>query len=273
MDNNNKNSMKYCLAIDLIAVFSFGLFSTTQAQNLVSNVEGKIRVIILHYGARSSGGFWHDPTVYMRDLMDKMDNDVGFVVLLGNDAKAERAREVFIPYSQVKLPDGTARVKFLDVDVRTNSFYPWARDGYLVMADENNNLTFLDVGFARAPFPIINFSDVFKDAKTLAGIIHRGGGNIRTTDNEMIIGMDTMLGITIQGEENLYTAAKELDTEDVSVYRERFEAYSNFIHRALAPDKKMVIFILYSLIKFYFLITKYILNIAINLTDNVYKIF
>jgi len=180
--------------------------------------------------------------------MDKMDDDVAFVVLLGNDPHAERAKEILEPYASVSLPDGTPRVKFLKVDVNTSDFYPWARDGYLILSDKSGNLTFLDVGFGRKPFPITNFKEVFKDAKTLAGVIHRGGGNIRTTKNEMIIGMDTMLGITIPArgifyntEGNLYQTAQMLKQEDVPRFKERFNAYCFFIKKVLAPDKKMVI--------------------------------
>jgi hypothetical protein len=234
---------KWFFLILFCLVFAF----PSHGQNLVSNVDGKIRVVILHYGESRWGGFWHDQTIFFRHLMDRMDKDVAFVVLLGNDHKAEKAKEVLKPYAEVKLPDGTPRVKFLTLDVKTRSFYPWARDAYLILADEKGKLTFLDVGFGQKPFPITNFSEVFQDARTLAGIIHRGGGNIRTTDNEMIIGMDTMLGINITSQlsryegENLYLAAKELKPEDLPLFKERFEAYSNFIHRVLAPDKRLVI--------------------------------
>ena len=224
------------------------LISPAQADNLVSNVDGKIRVIILHYGDGSWGTFWHDQTIFSQDLMEKMEQDVGFVVLLGKDFKAEKAKEILKPYASIKLPDGTPRVKFLIVDVKTSRFYPWSRDPYLVLADEEGNLTFLDVGFGEKPFPITNFSEVFQNAKTLAGIIHRGGGNIRTTDTEMIIGMDTMLGIRTASrwfpyeyEENLYLAAKELKPKDLSFFKARFEAHSNFIHQVLAPEKNLII--------------------------------
>lgn len=222
--------------------------SLSWGESLVSNVDGKIHVIILHYGDGSWGTFWHEPSVFMKDLMDKMDDDVGFVVLVGKDQAAEKAQEIFKPCASLKLPDGTPRVKFLTVDVKTSDFYPWARDGYLILSDEDGNLTFLDVGFGRKPFPITNFKEVFKDATALAGVIHRGGGNIRTTDNEMIIGMDTMLGITIPSRGSFFNtegtvsrAGQMIKPEDVPQFRERFEAYCLYIKRVLTPDKKMVI--------------------------------
>jgi hypothetical protein len=217
-------------------------------ENLVSNVEGKIHVVILHIGDGSWGNFWHDMTVYQRDLMNKMDKDVAFVVVLGKDEKAKEAKAIFEPYAAVKLPDGTPRVKFLSVDVDTYNFYPWARDAYLILADGEHNLTFLDVGFGEKPFPITNFDDVFMNARSLAGVIHRGGGNIRTTEDTIVIGMDTMLGISVPPrgffnppEENLFLEAKGLKPEDVPQFKKRFEAYCRYIHRVLAPDKKLVI--------------------------------
>lgn len=222
--------------------------SLLSGQSLVSNVNGKIHVIILHYGDGGWGGFWHEPSVFMIDLMEKMDPDVGFVVLLGQDKKAERARKILEPYAEVKLPDGTPRVKFLQVKVKTRNFYPWARDGYLILVDKNNNLTFMDVGFGEDPFPITNWVEVFHNAKTLAGMIHRGGGNIRTTQDQMVIGMDTMLGISVpgrysssSGSPNIYSAAKGLKKEDLPLFKTRFKAYCDFIHRVLAPDKEMII--------------------------------
>lgn len=249
MDSWRKTDRSHYLILWLFLVFiCLVLASPSQGENLVSNVEGKIRVIILHHGDGSWRTFWHDQTIFFRDLMDKMDKDVAFVVLIGKDYRAEKAKEILKPYASVKLSDGTSRVKFLTVDVKTKDFYPWSRDAYLILADEEGNLTFLDVGFGQKPFPITNFSEVFQNAKTLAGIIHRGGGNIRTTDNEMIIGIDTMLGISITSrwssyakEENLYLAAKELKPKDLPLFKARFEAYSNFIHRVLAPDKKLII--------------------------------
>ena len=211
-------------------------------------MEGKIHVVILHYGDGSWGIFCHDQTVFFRDLMDKMDKDVAFVVLVGKDYAAKKAKDVLKPYAATKLPDGTSRVKFLTVDVKTINFYPWARDGYLILSDGKKNLTFLDVDFARKPFPITNFNEVFKDSKTLAGVIHRGGGNIRTTKDEIIIGMDTMLGTNIPSREswfstggNLYSNAQSLKPEDIPGFKEKFEAYCLFIQRVLAPERKLVI--------------------------------
>jgi len=220
----------------------------SSAENLVPNVEGKIQVVILHYGDGSWGTFWHDQTIFFRDLMDKMDKDVAFVVLVGKDDAAKRAQDVLKLYAAIKLPDGTPRVKFLTVDVKTINFYPWSRDAYLILSDGERKLTFLDVGFGRKPFPITNFSEIFKNARSLAGVIHRGGGNIRTTHDEIIIGMDTMLGINIPSrgsffstDGNLYGTAQALKPEDVPRFKEKFEAYCLFIQRMLAPDRILVI--------------------------------
>ncbi len=222
--------------------------ASIQAETLVSNVEGKIQVVILHYGDGSLGTFWHDMTVFFRDLMEKMDKDVGFVILVGEDEQAEKARETLNHYAHHRLPDGTARVKFLKVKVKTKDFYPWSRDAYLILADKDRNLTFLDVGFAEKPFPITNFNEVFAGAKSIAGVIHRGGGNIRTTEEEIFIGMDTILGITIpprwglsEEEENLYLMARELKREDIPLFKQKFEAYCRFIHKVLAAEKKLII--------------------------------
>jgi len=234
-----------CFAISLLCI---SMSAPAWSENLVSNVEGKIHVVILHIGDGSWGNFWHDMTVYQRDLMNKMDKDVAFVVILGKDEKAKEAKAVFEPYAAVKLPDGTPRVKFLTVDVDTYNFYPWSRDAYLILADENRNLTFLDVGFGEKPFPITNFDDVFMNARSLAGVIHRGGGNIRTTNDEIVIGMDTMLGISVpprgffsQPEENLFLEARALKPEDVPAFKKKFDAYCRYIHKVLAPDKKLII--------------------------------
>lgn len=236
----------------ILCVFLISLFlpppTFADLENLVSNVEGKIQVVILHYGDGSWGTFWHDQTVFFRDLMDKMDEAVAFVVLVGQDEAAKRAIDILEPYAAKKLPDGTPRVKFLTVDVKTINFYPWSRDGYLILSDGKESLTFLDVGFGRKPFPITNFDEVFKDARSLAGVIHRGGGNIRTTKDEIIIGMDTMLGINIPSRGfwsgsggNLYESARSLKPEGVPRFREKFDAYCLFIQKVLAPDRKLVI--------------------------------
>lgn len=239
-------------------------------ENLVSNVDGKIRVIIFHNGHSSLfSGFWFDMSVVFRDLIDKMDRDVGFVILVGTDAKADKLKEVMKPYASQKLPDGTERVKYLTVGVKTGSFYPWARDGYFVLTDENNDLAFVDAGFNEKPFPIVNFNEVFENARTRSGTIHRGGGNIRTTDEEIFVGMDTFLGIDITPRLNLFgigdgsifskyydlramgilgpDAGKE-DAEKkkakekmLSRLKKKFAAFANQIHYILAPGKKMVI--------------------------------
>jgi hypothetical protein len=108
------------------------------ADHLVSNVDGKIRVIILHYG---NGGYyrgmWFDETVLFRELLDKMDKDVGFVILVGKDYKSDICKQKLESYASQKLPDGTARVKYMEVDVKTSRFYPWARDGYFILTNEN----------------------------------------------------------------------------------------------------------------------------------------
>jgi len=232
-----------------LLIFLFLPSSTfSSIENLVPNVEGKIQVVILHYGDGSWGTFWHDQTVFFRDLMDKMNKDVAFVVLHGKDDAAKKIQKILKPYAEINLPDGTPRVKFLTVDVKTVNFYPWSRDGYLILSDGNENLTFLDVGFARKPFPITNFNEVFKDAKSLAGVIHRGGGNIRTTHDEIVIGMDTMLGINIPSRGswfstggNLLSTAQSLKPKDVPGFQEKFDAYCLFLQRVLAPNRKLVV--------------------------------
>lgn len=218
--------------------------------NLVSNVEGKIRVIILHYGNGDYfGGGWFDHTVMYRGLMDKMDPDVGFVVLLGTDLGVDAVKEVMKPYTEQTLPDGTARLKYLNVNVTTSMFYPWARDGYVILVDGANRLIFQDVGFNYDPFPILNWGDVFQDCEARASSIHRGGGNIRTTANEVFIGMDTFLGIGIrkswslyvETDETLYTLARDVDEKNIGEFERQFDAYARHIHQFLAPDKKLVI--------------------------------
>lgn len=164
------------------------LGAAAPAQELVSNVDGKIRVVILHNAFWASfwaDGFWFDQTVLFRDLLAKMDREVGFVVLLGKDENAARTREALEPYADTKLPDGTDRVKFLVVDVKSSQFYPWARDPYFIQTDPSGGLVFLDAGYNEKPFPITSFSDVFAGARTLAGTVQRGGGNVRTTDQDI----------------------------------------------------------------------------------------
>lgn len=241
-----------------------------QNENLVTNIDGKIRTIIFHNGNGSYfSGFWFDMSVVFRDLMDKMDKDVGFVILVGTDSKADKLKDVLKSYESQKLPDGTARVKYLTVDVKTGSFYPWARDGYFVLTDENNDLVFLDAGFNENPFPIVNFGDVFKNARTRAGIVHRGGGNIRTTNEEIFVGMDTFLGIDVtsrwsifdSGKKSIFSAyydlqamglpgtdssakdskGKEAKAKMFSLLKKKFDVFANQIHYILAPGKKMVI--------------------------------
>jgi hypothetical protein len=239
-------------------------------ENLVSNVDGKIRVIIFHNGDGSTfSGFWFDMSVVFRDLMDKMDKDVGFVILVGKDSKADKLKEVMQPYTSQKLPDGTARLKYLTVGVKTGNFYPWARDGYFVLTDKNNDLIFLDAGFNERPFPIVNFDQVFANTRTRSGTVHRGGGNIRSTDEEIFVGMDTFLGIDVTtrwdflgtGDRSIFTAyydlqamgllsadseaeepkGKEAKAKMISLLKKRFAVYANQIHYILAPEKKMII--------------------------------
>ncbi len=219
------------------------------AQELVSNVDGKIQVVILHY-ATVGEGFWFDQTVLFRDLLAKMDKDVGFVILLGPDDSAARAREVLRPFAAEKLPDGTARVKYLVVDVKSSLFYPWARDPYFILKDGGDRPVFLDAGFNEKPFPVTKFQEVFADALTLAGTIHRGGGNVRTTEEAIFLGMDTILGIATKrryalfGQESydhLYEMAAILKPKDVPAYREKLDAHAEFLHRVLAPGKRLVI--------------------------------
>ena len=220
------------------------------AAHLVSNVEGQIRAVILHYGSGEQEGFWYDQTVLYKELLAKMDKDVGFVILLGKDEAALKVRETLRPFAAEKLPDGSARIKFLEVDVKTSQFYPWARDPYLLQTDEGGNLIILDCGYNEKPFPVTTFDRVFEGAVTLAGMVHRGGGNIRTTDDELFVGMDTLLGIKTetrwveygrQSFDTLYDMAKSLKPEDVPRFREKFEAHARLIGRILGPDRTMVI--------------------------------
>jgi hypothetical protein len=216
------------------------------AQNLVSNVDGKIRTVIVHFGDGGWEGFWHDQTIFMRELAGKMDRDVGFLVLLGNDARADRVRQALAPWASDRLADGTSRIRFLVLDVPTWEFYPYARDPFLILADKNGGLTFLDAGFNEPPFPIVNFADVFPGARVQAGVIQRGGGNIRSSNEDIIIGMDTILGIPLPGRwgkdaGQLYFQAKTLDAGHLAEFRLRVDAHCLFLHHILAPDKRLVI--------------------------------
>jgi hypothetical protein len=243
------------LAVGWLLLFTaFVLLSTTVSgfgSNLVSNVDGKITGIILHNGDGSYySGLWFDMTVLFKDLLEKMDRDVGFVILITKDHRGQRVKKVLKPYENQKLPDGTARVKYMTVDVKTSLFYPWARDGYTIQTDKNNNLIFLDSGFNEKPFPITNWNDVFENTVTHAASVHRGGGNIRTTEKEVFVGIDTILGIRTKprlvlifdiAPENIIGIASKLDVNDLPVFKQRFKAHADFIHRILAPDKKMII--------------------------------
>ena len=134
-----------------IAVLAVTSLPAIAALNLVSNVDGKIRVVILHFGNGEYLGFWYDQTVLYRELLSKMDRDVAFIILTGKDEAALKARDSLKALAQEKLPDGTDRVKFLDVDVKTSQFYPWARDTYLLLSDAQNDLVILDSGFNEEP--------------------------------------------------------------------------------------------------------------------------
>jgi hypothetical protein len=238
-------------ALAAVGVLVLSALPARAATNLVSNVDGKIRVIILHYGDGGFGeGFWYDQTVLYRELLDKMDKDVGFVILTGKDAKAQRFKESFRPAATTKLPDGTDRVKFLDVEVKTSQFYPWARDPYFLLTDGQQRLIFLDAGFNEEPFPVTSFPNLFDGSEVWAGTIHRGGGNIRATDEEVFIGMDTLLGIRTarryveyltESYDTLYDWAQNLKPKDVPVFRQKFEAHARLVRQILAPDRKLVI--------------------------------
>lgn len=245
---NNKHK-RYFLAIFLAALF-FMLPASSYGDNLVSNIDGKIQTIILHNGDGISGlGFWFDETVLFRQLLDKMDRDVAFVILLGDDTNGDRVKDVLKPYDSQVLPDGTARVKYLTLDVKTSRFYPWARDGYVILKSKNNRLIFQDVGFNRKPFPILTFSDIFEGAEVRAAAVHRGGGNFRTTKDEVFMGMDTILGIhkrmrwglTERTNETLYSLARDVNEKTFDVFKKQFEAHVRHMHHFLAPDKKLVI--------------------------------
>ncbi|MCP4221624.1 MAG: hypothetical protein GY765_43770, partial [bacterium] len=282
MKNLKKKNVSILFSIIVFLVVSFALPSPVHGlnENLASNIDGKIQTIIFHNGDGSYlTGLWFDMSVVFRDLMDKMDKDVGFVILVGKDYKADKLKEKLKPYAAQKLPDGTARVKYLTVDVKTSSFYPWARDGYFVLTDENKDLIFVDAGFGYKPFPITNFSEIFATSRSRAGKVNRGGGNIRTTNEEIFMGIDTILGIDITpiwdlnlaGDQTIYSViynlramealAKELaakkptknDSKEIASKKEKagakilsrlknkFDIYANQIHYVLAPDKKLVI--------------------------------
>ncbi len=279
MGNNTKKNVffRFSLVMFFLIILVISNPAYGLKENLVTNIDGKIRVIIFHYGNGAYfSGFWFDMSVIFRDLMDKMDKDVGFVILVGKDNKAEKLKKTLAPYATQKLPDGTARVKYLGVDVKTGNFYPWARDGYFILTDQNNDLVFLDAGFNDKPFPIINFNEVFANAHTRAGTIWRGGGNIRATREEIFVGMDTILGINTTPRWNIYdvpekiiltelmnfqstvspkkgkesgkiksrdkeSKEKKQQAEKLAKLRSKFDAYVSQIHYTLAPARKIVI--------------------------------
>jgi len=223
--------------------------ASAPGQELVSNVDGKIRVVILHY-ATFGESLWFDQTTLFRDLFVKMDQDVGFVVLLGSDDNAVRARKVLEPYAETNLPDGTPRVKFLTVDVKSSLFYPWARDPYFIQADPEGRLVFFDAGYNEKPFPITTFGRVFADAVTQAGMVNRGGGNIRACQEAVFIGMDTILGVETRrrfvgfGQESydhLFEIARGVKSKDIPAFREKFDAHAAYLHRVLAAGRRLVI--------------------------------
>jgi hypothetical protein len=245
--NATKRKSKVLRAIAFAAALLTA--AAAPAQELVSNVDGKIRAVILHLSTFGEG-FWFDQTVLFRDLFAKLDPDVGFIVLLGRDENAARARAVLEPYAAATLPDGTARVKFLAVDVKSSRFYPWARDPYFVQADPAGRLVFLDAGYNEKPFPITTFGAIFADAVTQAGTVNRGGGNIRTCQEAVFIGMDTVLGAGARrrfvgfGQESydhLFEVARSVKPKDVPSFRETFDAHAAYLHRVLAAGKRLVI--------------------------------
>jgi hypothetical protein len=191
---------------------------------------------------------WFDQTVIFRELLEKMDKDVGFVILVCNDRGGDYVKDVLKPYDTQKLPDGTARVKYLTIDFKTTDFYPWARDPYVILAGKDNRLIFLDNGYGN-PFPVVQFNEIFAGAENRAGILHRGGGNFRSNNNEIFIGMDTVLGIRLfpryshnnSISETLYSMAADVKTEDLPQFKQKFLAYAGLIHNILAPGKKLVV--------------------------------
>ncbi len=243
---------RYCspapLFLLLVILLSLSLFP--RQANLISNVDGKIRVIILHYGDGSYfDGFWFDMTVLYRELLNKMDRDVSLLVLRGNDKTGDRLADMLGPFADQKLPDGSQRLKFLTVNVKTGDFYPWARDANFIQTDENDNLIFLDVGFNYPPFPITHYDQVFKNAITRAGMIHRGGGNVRVSSREIFIGMDTILGINKTPRwsqfghtpETFYSLAENYLAKDLTEFKKKIMAYTDLLHHILAPEKKLII--------------------------------
>lgn len=248
---------KSCKIHYIFLILSFLLFTFAALpvytlggdENLVSNVDGKIHVIILHNGNGNTDGFWFDQTVIFRELLEKMGQDVGFVILLGDDSNGDYVKEALKSYDSQKLPDGTARVKFLTIDVKTSKFYPWARDPYVILSGKDNRLIFMDNGYGNPPFPIVQFNEIFANAEIRANILHRGGGNFRATNDEIFIGMDTILGIRLferygnnnTSSETLYSMARDLKAENLPLFKQRFQTYADFIHNVLAPGKKMVI--------------------------------
>ena len=62
----------FCKVILVFILLNAPLSVFSQRANLVSNVDGKIRVLILHYGNGAYfDGFWFDMTVLFRDLLEK----------------------------------------------------------------------------------------------------------------------------------------------------------------------------------------------------------
>jgi hypothetical protein len=245
-----KGHRRFLNAILLIG-FSLTVLIThfSRAQELLSNVDGKIRVVILHY-AEGGEGFWFDQKVLFRDLFEKMDKDVGFVMLGGKDDRAVRARDALRSFESERLPDGTARLKHLVVDVKSSLFYPWARDPYFIQADPEGRLVFLDAGYNEKPFPVTTFGEVFAGARTLAGTVHRGGGNVRTAEEAVFIGMDTILGVGTKrryvgfGQESydhLFEIARTVKPDGILAYRRTFDAHAEYLHRVLAAGKSLVI--------------------------------
>ena len=276
----NKMTIYRFICMVLFAVLVCSTHGYGLKENLVTNIDGKIRVIIFHYGNGGYfSGLWFDMSVLYRDLMDKMDPDVGFVILVGTDEKAENLKNTLASYSNQKLPDSTPRLKYLQVNVKTSDFYPWARDGYFVLADQDDNLVFLDAGFNDKPFPITNFDEVFRGARSRAGVIWRGGGNVRATDKEIFVGIDTILGIETTPRWNMYdvpeknilselldfqntmslekksqsgdvkktesdkieNSIKKRHAKILTRFKRKFDAHASQIHYNLAPDLKMVI--------------------------------